>query len=231
VTDTGHLVARHSLSAPDPAPNASNCKRDYTPINRNLFYITSSNTTVSTYVDFEVLQGVSHMPEHQFVEQSAVPISTTTTSGMRSVTAVHAILWGGLVAGILDAVDGVIAFGTQGLNPIQVLQYIASGALAQSAFRGGIATAALGATFHFIIAWVAAGVFVLATRRLEIFKTHAVPAGLLYGVAVYFFMNYLVLPLSAVAPSPFHIGLFLNGVIGHALLVGLPIALYSRRIG
>ena len=48
------------------------------------------------------------MPEHQFVEQSAVPISTTTTSGKRSVTAVYAILWGGLVAGILDAVDGVI---------------------------------------------------------------------------------------------------------------------------
>ena len=157
--------------------------------------------------------------------------NATVLAQRQAFTKVQAIFWGGLVAGILDAVDGVIAFGTQGLNPIQVLQYIASGALGQSAFQGGIATAALGVTFHFIIAWVAAGVFVLATRRLEILKTHAVPAGLLYGVAVYFFMNYLVLPLSAVAPSPFHIGLFLNGVIGHALLVGLPIALYSRRIG
>jgi len=171
------------------------------------------------------------MPDHQFVEQSAVPISTTTTSGKRSVTAVYAILWGGLVAGILDAVDGVIAFGTQGLNPIQVLQYIASGALGQSAFRGGMATAALGIVFHFVIALVASVVFVFASRRIVALKTRAVPFGLLYGVAVYFFMNYLVLPLSAVAPSPFHIWLFLNGVIGHALLVGLPIALYSRRIG
>ena len=49
---------------------------------------------------------------------------------------------------------------TQGLNPIQVLQYIASGAMGQSAFQGGLATAALGAAFHFSIAWVAAGVFV-----------------------------------------------------------------------
>ena len=49
-------------------------------------------------------------------------------------------------------------------------------------------------------------------------KTHAVPAGLLYGAAVYFFMNYLVPPLSAVAPATFQPGLFLNGVIGHALL-------------
>jgi uncharacterized membrane protein YagU involved in acid resistance len=146
------------------------------------------------------------------------------------LTNAQAIFWGGLVAGILDAVDGVIAFGTQGLNPIQVLQYIASGALGKSAFQGRLATAALGAMFHFAIAWVAAAVFVLATRRLEILKTHAVPAGLLYGAAVYFFMNYLVLPLSAVAASTFHLGLFLNGVIGHALFVGLPISLFARRV-
>lgn len=155
--------------------------------------------------------------------------SVAVLSPKRSLTNSEAILWGGLVAGILDAVDGVIAFGTQGLNPVQVLQYIASGALGQAAFRGGLATAALGALFHFIIAWVAAGVFVFAARRVPILKTRAVPFGLLYGAAVYFFMNYLVLPLSAVAPSSFHIGLFLNGVIGHALLVGLPIALYARR--
>ena len=155
--------------------------------------------------------------------------NATVLAQKQALTNVQAIFWGGLVAGILDAVDGVIAFGTQGLNPIQVLQYIASGALGQSAFHGGLATAALGAAFHFSIAWVAAGVFVLATRRLEILKTHAVPAGLLYGAAVYFFMNYLVLPLSAVAASTFHLGLFLNGVIGHALFVGLPISLFARR--
>jgi hypothetical protein len=61
-------------------------------------------------------------------------------------------------------------------------------------------------------------------------KTHAVLAGLLYGTAVYFFMNYLVLPLSAVAASTFHLGLFLNGVIGHALFVGLPISLFAPRV-
>ena len=56
------------------------------------------------------------------------------------------------------------------------------------------------------------------------------PAGLLYGAAVYFFMDYLVLPLSAVAATTFHLGLFLNGVIGHALSVGLPISLAARRV-
>jgi hypothetical protein len=156
--------------------------------------------------------------------------NATVLAQKQALTNVQAIFWGGLIAGTLDAVDGVIAFGTQGLNPIQVLQYIASGALGRSAFQGGLATAALGAAFHFSIALVAAGVFVLATRRLEILKTHAVPAGLLYGAAVYFFMNYLVLPLSAVAASTFHLGLFLNGVIAHALFVGLPISLFARRV-
>ena len=170
------------------------------------------------------------MAEHEFVGESNARMSNTApNSAKQSLAASHAILRGGLIAGILDAVDGVIAFGTQGLNPIQVLQYIASDALGQSAFRGGMATAALGAVFHFLIAWAAAAVFVFAGRWIRALKTQAVPVGLLYGVAVYFFMNYLVLPLSAVAPSPFHIGLFLNGVIGHALFVGLPSALYSRR--
>ena len=98
----------------------------------------------------------------------------TVLAQKQALTNAQAIFWGGLVAGILDAVDGVIAFGTQGLNPIQVLQYIASGALGQSAFQGGLAAATIGAAFHFTIAWVAAAVFVLATRRSKILKTHAV---------------------------------------------------------
>lgn len=153
----------------------------------------------------------------------------TVLAPKQSLTNTQAIFWGGLVAGVLDATDGVIAYGTQGLNPIQVLQYIASGAMGKSAFQGGIASAALGAAFHFLIAWVAAVVFVFASQPVRALKTHAVPAGLFYGAAVYFFMNYLVLPLSAVANSTFQLGLFINGVIGHALFVGLPISLFARR--
>ena len=50
--------------------------------------------------------------------------NATVLAQKQALTNMQAIFWGGLVAGILDAVDGVIAFGTQGLNPIQVLQYI-----------------------------------------------------------------------------------------------------------
>jgi len=142
----------------------------------------------------------------------------------------RAILLGGLVAGVLDATDGVVAFGLQGMNPIQVLQYIASGALGSASFNGGLATAALGTLLHFLIAFAVAAIYVVASRVVPLLRERAIPAGLAFGVAVYLVMNYVVLPMSSVTPSAFSLPLFLNGVIGHALFFGLPIALYARRL-
>ena len=143
--------------------------------------------------------------------------------------AFHTIVWGGLLAGTLDAVDGVAAFGLKGMNPIQVLQYIASGLLGIASFEGGLKTAGLGAILHYFIAFAVAAVYYVASLKLPGLHMHPVKWGLAYGVAVYLFMNYLVLPLSAVPKSPFSIGLFLNGVIGHALFVGFAIAWYAHR--
>jgi uncharacterized membrane protein YagU involved in acid resistance len=134
------------------------------------------------------------------------------------------------VAGVLDATDGVVAFGLEGMNPIQVLQYIASGALGKASFEGGLATAGLGALLHFFIALTVAAVYVLAARNIGLLKIHWVPFGLLFGVLVYLFMSYVVVANSAVAPGPFSLALFLNGVIGHALFVGLPIAYFAQRV-
>ena len=146
-----------------------------------------------------------------------------------SPLAFDTIIWGGLTAGVLDATDGVIAFGFKGMNPIQVLQYIASGALGVNAFKGGLSTAALGALFHFFIAFVVAAVYYGASRKLTALYRNPATGGLVYGATVYVFMNYMVLPLSAVPKSEFSLPLFLNGIVGHALFVGLPIAWFARR--
>lgn len=142
----------------------------------------------------------------------------------------QAILYGGLVAGVLDATDGVVACGLHGLNPIQVLQYIASGVLGKASFEGGLATAGLGTLLHFVIAFTVAAIYVLASQQIGALKSNAIPFGLAFGALVFLIMTYAVLPQSAVAPSPFELAMFLNGLIGHALFVGLPIALYARRI-
>ena len=153
-------------------------------------------------------------------------ISTADTCNPQALSV---IVWGGLIAGVLDAADGIVAYGILGLNPIQVLQYIASGALGATAFTGGLLAAGAGALFHFFIAFVVAAVFYFGSKAIPQLAKHYVAFGLAYGAAVYCVMNYLVLPLSAVAPSPFSLPLFLNGVIGHALFVGLPVAWCAHR--
>lgn len=149
--------------------------------------------------------------------------------------AFNTILLGGLVAGVLDAVDAVIAYGILGQNPVQVLQYVASGILGNNAYAGftaaGIANAALGAALHFFIAFVVAAVYYAGALKLPILRSRPVAFGLMYGASVFLFMTFLVLPNSNVTKNPFSLGLFLNGIIGHALFVGLPIALYATRPG
>jgi hypothetical protein len=161
---------------------------------------------------------------------------TTTTNNHAGSTdqpavprALPVIIWGGLLAGALDATDGVIAYGLLGLNPIQVLQYIASGAFGAASFKGGLLTAGAGAVFHFLIALCVASVFYITCRMVPQLVRYYIPGGLAYGAGVFFFMNYIVLPLTAVAPSPFSLPMFLNGVIGHAVFVGLTIAWFAHR--
>jgi hypothetical protein len=144
----------------------------------------------------------------------------------------EATLWGGLTAGALDAVLAVVLYRAA---PVAIFHSIASGLLGRAAYEGGLATAALGALLHFVIAFGAAATYATASLALPLLVRRAVPCGLAFGVCVYFFMNYVVLPLSAVAfARPFHLallanGTWLGGLAGHMLLVGLPIALFTRR--
>jgi len=142
----------------------------------------------------------------------------------------RAIVYATLLAGALDATDGVVFFGLQGLNPIQVLQYIASGLLGAQSFRGGLAAAALGVLVHFAIAFAVVAIYLLAIRRIPVPRSQWVISGLVYGAAVWAVMNLAILPLTAVAPSHITTAALLNGVIGHALFVGLPIAFFGDKL-
>lgn len=145
----------------------------------------------------------------------------------------RAIFIGGLVAGTLDLLDAFIfSYLRSGAMPVRILHAIASGLVGrEAALGGGAATAALGVGIHFCIATTMAAFYVLLSRRWPVFTRRPVVMGILYGVGAYFFMNYVVLPLSAIrgggaAPWPS----FINGVLIHAFGVGLPIALVTRRV-
>lgn len=148
----------------------------------------------------------------------------------KPLTLSTAVFYGGLIAGILDAADGVVAYYlADRLNPIQVLQFIASGFYGEAAFQTGLFGALVGLIAHFFIAFVVAAIYVGATRLLPVLRRQAAAWGIAYGAAVFLTMNFVVLPQTAVVKSPFSLPLFLNGIIGHSLFVGLPIALAARR--
>jgi uncharacterized membrane protein YagU involved in acid resistance len=144
--------------------------------------------------------------------------------------ALQAILIAGAVVGVVDAIDGVAYFGiTAGNNPLQVLQFIASGALGTRAFSGGLATAGLGALFHFALAYAFTTAFVLLWTQVAVVRREWIVSGLAWGALVWAFMNLIVLPLSNVPQAPLTVVSVVHGVIGHALFVGLTAAIITRR--
>lgn len=143
--------------------------------------------------------------------------------------ALAAIGWGGLISGSLDITAAFVVYGWFGLKSIPLLQGIAAGALGSRSFQGGLATAALGLFFQFFIAYSVTATYYLASRKLRFLIEHAVVWGALYGIAVYFFMNRVVVPLSAARKRPFSWEMMAIGVIIHILCVGLPAALTVRR--
>ena len=154
----------------------------------------------------------------------------TALPAARTLPASRAILFATLVVGLLDATDGVVFRGLQGQNPIQVLQYIASSLLGESSFSGSLATAGLGLLVHFAISLVVAAIYILASRRIAVLRKRWVLMGLLYGAAVWAVVNLLLLPLTAVAASPITTAALANGIIGHALFVGLPSAFFAKKV-
>jgi hypothetical protein len=138
-------------------------------------------------------------------------------------------LWGGLVSSVLDITAAFVVYGRFGSKPIRLLQGIAAGLLGPSAFAGGLPVAALGLLCHFFIAFSATAVFYAASRWIKFTVQHAIASGIVYGVLVYFFMNLVVVPLSAARRYPFSLKMMLIGVTIHIFCVGLPIANVVRK--
>jgi hypothetical protein len=147
----------------------------------------------------------------------------------RKPNALKAIVWAGSICGVMDITAAFVVYGHYGAEPIPLLKGIASGLLGASAQNGGPAVAALGFLCHFVIAFSAATVFYMASRWIRFLTAHAVISGIIYGPAVYFFMQYIVLPLSAIGRNPFSLKFMVIGVVIHIFCVGLPISLAVRR--
>jgi len=146
-----------------------------------------------------------------------------------SVNPAREIALGTLVVGTLDALDAILFWARKGATPIRIFQSIAAGLLGRASFDGGLPTAALGAATHFFIAFAVVVTYYLASRRFGVLIRRPVLCGLAYGVLVFFCMNFVVVPLSATHAPALSPAVWANGILGHALLIGLPSALFARR--
>jgi uncharacterized membrane protein YagU involved in acid resistance len=140
------------------------------------------------------------------------------------------IVLGGITAGVFDILDAFTVTMINGRPPVRVLHAIASGVLGRDAYQGGAPAAALGLALHFLIAIGAATVYLLASRKLPVLLRRPVWCGLAFGLAVWVFMYYVVLPITFARPNTIPAWPLLVNQLGiHAIGVGLPIALFARR--
>jgi uncharacterized membrane protein YagU involved in acid resistance len=141
----------------------------------------------------------------------------------------HPILFGTLVVGTLDLLDAVVFFGVRnGVPPLRIFQSIAAGVLGRNSARMGWHSGGLGILLHYFIAFLIVSIFYAVSRGVPALRRHTLTVGILYGVAVYFVMNYAVIPLSATTRGPFVLPVFINGILIHAFGVGLPSAWFAR---
>ena len=108
-----------------------------------------------------------------------------------------ALLVGGGIAGTLDILFAM-AFAAYrgGVSPARVLQVVASGALGEAAFSGGLPAAALGLALHFLLSFAWAGQFLIAVMRLPALTRRPLLSGIAFGIIVFLMMRCVVLPLS-----------------------------------
>lgn len=152
------------------------------------------------------------------------------TGTEQKISAVRTILTGGIVAGMLDsAAASVVFYFKLGLNPAQVMQYIASAIYGAEAFSGGASTVVIGTLLHFLISIIIAAVYFYLYPVISPLRKWPVISGLLLGIAIWLFMNLVIIPFSKIQPTPFELSAVVISVIWHMVLVGLPIALITKR--
>jgi len=144
---------------------------------------------------------------------------------MRRSAAISAVLAGGLIAGLVDIGAACLIYN---VSPLIVLLSIASGILGRAAFSGGWEAATLGGVCHLLIAFCAAVAYVTASSFILVLRRQAVLGGLAFGALMFFFMHYIVVPLSNAVSGPMTPLLYAINLADHMLLFGVPIALSAK---
>lgn len=140
------------------------------------------------------------------------------------------ILLATAVAGTLDILSAFVFAGMAGMTVGGVLRFVASGPFGDAALTGGAAYEPLGLLVHYAIMLAMAAVFVVGAERVVWLRQQPILAGITYGLILWGIMYWIVRPLRWPAmPLPHTLLGISEQLFSHLLLVGIPIALITRR--
>jgi hypothetical protein len=132
----------------------------------------------------------------------------------------------GFIAGTLDILAAI--FFLAGGNASGVFRYIAHAAVGDTAYQRDIKMVVVGAVFHYFIAYCFTAGYFIFYPHIPFLRKHVVVSGLLYGIFIWSFMHFLVLPLTHNPPAPFSLANDWKNIVILMLAVGLPVAVMAR---
>jgi hypothetical protein len=139
-----------------------------------------------------------------------------------------AVLLGGMIAATLDLGAASLISGR---SPVAIARVIAGGLLGREAFSGGIGTAILGVALQEFMGVLIATIYVVLLKAVPGLLRRWIPGGLVYGVIIFFVMNWVVLPLSALkASAPHFTAVKFAATLAPMLIFGLIVAFFARRL-
>jgi len=110
-----------------------------------------------------------------------------------------ALVLGGAIAGLVDIAMAAAIYGA----PLDAIaRSIARGLIGPAARQGGVPATLLGVVLQAAMGSLIALIYGVASLKLSILTRRWVTFGVLYGFVVFFVMNWIVVPLSAVHAQP-----------------------------
>src|SRR5690242_6633927 len=107
-----------------------------------------------------------------------------------------AIFSAGLLAVIFVLTQAFIGFSLMGSTHFRILQAVAGGIFGRNSRQMVWTSAAIGLLCHFTVAFGAATVYYVASRKLRVLVQRPVLCGMIYGELVFLFMYIVVIPFS-----------------------------------
>lgn len=132
-----------------------------------------------------------------------------------------------LLTGTLDALAAILI--SYKIPPAVIFKFIASGWFGREAMSGGTSMILYGLIFHYLIAaFFTVTLFWLYPQIIKLVKKKYL-VGILYGLAIWIIMNYIVLPMTNIPKSHGHLELIslLKGIAALIICIGLPVALIA----